>query len=159
MGGIADGMQESKASFRLTDGKKGNNISFKYYKSGWNGGSKAGIKTYNISKIGEKIGKLTGVLGDILTIKNICDGINEDGNKIGENAIIAACEEVSSRAGGKLCAFIGTCLLGPIGTVIGSILGSFYFGKKGKEYCEKCIEEQKQKKEEEKNWKYYNFIY
>jgi hypothetical protein len=60
--GIADGMKESKASFRLTDGKKGNKISFKYYKSGWNGGSKAGIKTYNISKIGEKIGKLTGVL-------------------------------------------------------------------------------------------------
>ena len=39
--GIADGMKKSKASFRLTDGKKGNKISFKYYKSGWNGGSKA----------------------------------------------------------------------------------------------------------------------
>ena len=151
VGGIADGMQESKASFRLTDGKKGNNISFKYYKSGWNGGSKAGINTYKNSTIGKKIKRYTLWLGIFFSGKNFCVGCVEDGNKIGENAIIAACEEVSSRAGGKLCAFIGTCLLGPIGTVIGSILGSFYFGKKGKEYCEKCIEEQKQKKEEEKN--------
>ena len=149
--GIADGMKESKASFRLTDGKKGNKISFKYYKSGWNGGSKAGIKTYNISKIGEKIGKLTGVLGDFFTIKNIYDGYKEDGNKIGDNTKIALSEEISSSIGEAVCAGIGTLLFGPIGTVIGAIFGSFYFGKKGKEYCEKRIEEQKQKKEEEKN--------
>ena len=139
MGGIADGMQESKASFRLTDGKKGNNISFKYYKSGWNGGSKAWINTYLNSKIGKKIKKYTVPIGLYFSYKNIEDGYKEDGKKIGENFIIALIEEISSWVGGGFGAFIGTCF-GPIGTAIGAILGSFCCGAIGKFFCQKCIE-------------------
>ena len=137
--GIADGMKKSKASFRLTDGKKGNKISFKYYKSGWNGGSKAGINTYLNSKIGKKIKKYTVPIGLYFSYKNIEDGYKEDGKKIGENFIIAFCEEISSYVGGGIGAFIGTCF-GPIGTAIGAILGSFCCGAIGKFICQKCIE-------------------
>ena len=137
--GIADGMKESKASFRLTDGKKGNKISFKYYKSGWNGGSKAGINTYKNSEIGKKIKRYTLWLGIFFSGKNFFEGCIEDGNKIGENAKIAAYEEASSWVGGKLFAAFGS-IFGPIGTVIGSIIGSFFFGDIVKFIYQKCIE-------------------
>ena len=139
VGGIADGMQESKASFRLTDGKKGNNISFKYYKSGWNGGSKAGINTYKNSTIGKKIKRYTFWLGIFYSGKNIYEGYEEDGEKFGDNAKIAVYEEGSSWVGGKLFAAFGS-IFGPIGTVIGSIIGSFFFGDIVKFIYQKCIE-------------------
>jgi len=71
---VAGILQKVKGTIRLTNGKKnGNKFSPKYYKSGWNGGGKSGIKTYDISKIG-KIGKaikkVTGPIGKILKIKN-----------------------------------------------------------------------------------------
>lgn len=137
--GIADGMKESKASFRLTDGKKGNNISFKYYKSGWNGGSKAGINTYKNSTIGKKIKRYTFWLGIFYSGKNIYEGYEEDGEKFGDNAKIALYEEGSSWVGGKLFAAFGS-IFGPIGTVIGSIIGSFFFGDIVKFIYQKCIE-------------------
>ena len=62
-------MIEVKGSLRLTDGElHGNNFSPKYYSSGWGGGSRAKIKTYKISKIGEKISKVTAPLSAELEV-------------------------------------------------------------------------------------------
>ena len=98
--GVAKGMQEIGCSFRLTDGKnKGNNFSPKYYEKGFNGGSKAGIKTYKAAKIGKQISEKTGSIGIALTTKSITDAIKEDGIKLGDNTIKAFSEEAGGWSG------------------------------------------------------------
>ncbi|MBF0575496.1 hypothetical protein [Dysgonomonas sp. GY617] len=48
-----------QGSFRLTNGLyNGSQLSPKYYKTGWTGGSIARIKTYNIAKLGKFAGKM-----------------------------------------------------------------------------------------------------
>lgn len=59
-------------SFRIADGAyNGNAFSPKYYSSGWSGGSRARITTYNISKIGRNLGWAGLVVGTALDIKGI----------------------------------------------------------------------------------------
>ena len=148
---VAGILEKVKGTIRLTNGKKnGNKFSPKYYKSGWNGGGKSGIKTYDISKIG-KIGKaikkVTGPIGKILEITNCVVEILEDGCKIGDNAKINA----GSFAGGTIGAAIGTMFLGPFGAFVGGIIGSYYGENKVKEYCQSSVDEKKQQKEEKEN--------
>lgn len=58
---IADDMSKSSASFRITNGTKGK-FSPKIYPTGWKGGSRARITTYNFSKLGTKITFGTSIL-------------------------------------------------------------------------------------------------
>ena len=120
----ADIMEDIKGSFRLTDGKKnGNNFSFKYYKSGWKGGSRARIKTYNVEKIGNNIHKVIKPLKKLLKLQMIYDGVNEiknayneDGNKFGTKTKVKVFEKVGEYIGSKL----DDAILTPI--------GSYFFG-------------------------------
>ena len=148
---VAGILEKVKGTIRLTNGKKnGNKFSPKYYKSGWNGGGKSGIKTYDISKIG-KIGKaikkVTGPIGKIFEITNFVVEILEDGCKIGDNAKINA----GSFAGGTIGAAIGTMFLGPFGAFVGGIIGAYYGENKVKEYWQSSVDEKKQQKEEKEN--------
>ena len=126
----------------------------KYYKSGWNGGGKSGIKTYDVSKIG-KIGKAikkeTGPIGKIFEITNFVVEILEDGCKIGDNTKTIASEEVGSLTGEIFGALIGTMFFGPFGAFVGGIIGSYYGENKVKEYCQSSVDEKKQQKKEKEN--------
>ncbi len=64
-GGLGGGLTKQGGSLRLTNGAyNGNALSLKYYESGWTGGSKAQIKTYNLSSAGKVIGKV-GTAGTV----------------------------------------------------------------------------------------------
>ncbi len=53
-------------SFRLTNGSyNGSSFSLKYYSSGWTGGGRARISTYNIGKIGNATGSAFFILGTV----------------------------------------------------------------------------------------------
>lgn len=107
----ADIMEDIKGSFRLTDGKKnGNNFSFKYYKSGWKGGSRAQIKTYNVEKIGNRIHMVTKPLSKFFSIKDnvntiidvvddIKDAYKEDGNNVGVKTKVKVSEKIGELIG------------------------------------------------------------
>ncbi|WP_294279243.1 RHS repeat-associated core domain-containing protein [uncultured Chryseobacterium sp.] len=61
-----------EGSIRLTNGRyNGNAWSPKYYRSGWLGGSRARITTYNISRIGKGLGRLSLGLGVAMDIKGV----------------------------------------------------------------------------------------
>jgi hypothetical protein len=56
--------ESSEGAFRLTNGlANGSRFSPRIYSGGWGGGSRAMIKTYNISKFGGALGQLTFGLG------------------------------------------------------------------------------------------------
>ena len=120
-------MKKNKGSFRLTDGKKnGNNFSFKYYKSGWKGGSRAQIETYDAEKVGNNIRIVTKPLKIIFTALKIYDvanelmnAYNEDGNKIGTKTLVKLCEKAGEFLGNKL----SDVLLTPIG---GYFFGDYF---------------------------------
>ena len=144
---LADEMKKVKGSIRLTDGElHGNNFSPKYYSSGWNGGSRAQIKTYKVSKIGEKISKITKPLQKGLTVVKICKSLIEGGN----TATVEISEEAGSFLGEKLGKCLGGLIGGPIGYFIGGYVGSFFGGKYGKKYGESIVEKNKKNKEDKK---------
>jgi RHS repeat-associated protein len=63
-GTYASMLELSCSSFRITNGKyNGSRLSPKIYSSGWSGGSRAGIKTYNMGKVAKGLGKVSFVLG------------------------------------------------------------------------------------------------
>ena len=73
MAGDYAGMQNG--SFRLTNGKyNGSQFSFKYYKSGWQGGSVAEITTYSISKLGKGVSTGANVFSSYLAVQEIANG-------------------------------------------------------------------------------------
>ncbi|NBG64767.1 RHS repeat domain-containing protein [Acidiluteibacter ferrifornacis] len=63
-------LSQSGSTFRLTNGAKGN-ISPKMYSSGWNGGSRARIKTYGVKGIGSKL----GFAGSLITTGSVVNDI------------------------------------------------------------------------------------
>lgn len=67
---------ETAGSIRLT---RGGTVSFKYYASGWRGGGRGGISTYNISRIGNGLGYATagaGLIMDGVGVLNYYDNPN-----------------------------------------------------------------------------------
>jgi len=78
LGGIAT--ERAPGSFRLTNGlANGSAFSPKYYGSGWAGGSRARISTYNIGKIGTGIGYVAagaGLLIDGIGVYNYSQNPN-----------------------------------------------------------------------------------
>ncbi len=74
MGIAGDVASLSNGSFRF---KKGGSFSFKYYSSGWTGGSRANITTYSISKSGKNLSAATGVITTGMSYYDIYDGKSE----------------------------------------------------------------------------------
>jgi len=115
----AEKLQKDKGSVRLTNGKyNGNNISPKYYGSGWNGGSKAVIKTYKLSEIGCKIKGITNHINKAIKLNNIGEAIVEDGGKIGDKSKEAFVGEAGSIAGG----ITGKFIVKSVGKMLGNAI-------------------------------------
>jgi hypothetical protein len=142
-------------SFRLTNNGSYNprNLSPKYYGSNWTGGSRAGIKTYNISKV-IKNGSIatTVVLGTI----EVGQGVSQDyqnyqntGYTNGKNTAVATAKvgagiAVGWAAGAATGAAIGTAIPIPVvGTVVGAIVGGvagYYASEAAGNLVEKAYE-------------------
>ena len=162
-------MEDVKGSFRITNGKKnGDKFSFKYYKSGWKGGSRAMIKTYDVEKIGNNLRKIAKPIKSLkldkaidkyLDIKEVVDAYKEDGNKFGTKTKMCLCKKAGEKTGAVVGAAIGTAILGPIGGIIGdfigSTLGGSIFEKIGEFFCQNNNESVKNTEE---NLKESNYI-
>ena len=124
-GDVGKGLSKLKGSFRLV---KDNCFSPKYYNSGWRGGSRAKITTYNTSKFWKNLSKASNPLSYVMSGFNIFNGFSEDGNQIGENCKETICSEIGSyigaEAGGKAGTFIGSLFMPGVGSAIGGIAGS-----------------------------------
>lgn len=152
---VTKGMKEIEGTIRLTNGAyNGNKFSPKLYESGWKGGGKARIKTYNVSKIGSHIEKsrLKFGLGIISKAKKVNDIFKEDGSKIGDKITVAISKEIGGKAGAKIGERIGTTIgfaFGPfgaaLGMIIGRVVGEFVGEKVGEKAAEILIEKKKEK--------------
>jgi RHS repeat-associated protein len=80
------GLSLSSSSFRLTNGTaNGSALSPKLYSSGWTGGSRAGIKTHNVGKVGGFLGKVSFGLGvgmDAIGVYNYYKNGADDPNAV-----------------------------------------------------------------------------
>ena len=148
--------------------KNGDKFSFKYYKSGWKGGSRAMIKTYDVEKIGNNLRKIAKPIKSLkldkaidkyLDIKEVVDAYKEDGNKFGTKTKICLCKKTGEKTGAVVGAAIGTAILGPIGGIIGNFIGSnlggSIFEKIGEFFCQNNNESVKNTEE---NLKESNYI-
>jgi hypothetical protein len=149
LGGGGIGMEKTGGTFRLTNGtNKGNLVSVKHYASGWQGGSRAGIKTYSMIKWGGRISKGATGVGLIVGVYQIGNGISQDDGTFGYNAQHATASvaggTLGAAGGAALGAFIGSFFAG-IGAVpgaaIGGVIGSFAGGWGGSEIGEYIYEE------------------
>ncbi len=106
-------LEQTKGSIRITNGAyNGSSLSLKYYESGWNGGSRAKIKTFNISKAGKLLGRGTFVLGVAMDLRGMM--IYKD-NPNSPNAVHPA------KAG------LNTTM-GAYGLWVNPVAGTLYFG-------------------------------
>ena len=144
--GASAGFIKAGGSYRLTHN---GTFSPKYYSSGWRGGSRGHIKTYNSVKTGNAISKVATPIGLSMILYNLYGAYKTDGDKIGKNTKITATSEVGSWGGGiggaKAGASIGTVCYPGIGTVLGSIIGGiaggYGGGKGGEKIGEKLFDE------------------
>ena len=141
-------------SFRLTNGTyNGNNFDPKYYSSNWKGGSRAKIKTYNVSRT---LGRASLGVTIVLSTIELGEGINKDyqtyqseGYTNGRNTAVASAKvgvgiAAGWAAGAATGAAVGTFVPIPIvGTVAGAVVGGFvgYFaGELAGELTEEAYE-------------------
>lgn len=109
--GIEGALEDKEGSFRITSGNKERYfISPKYYPSGWKGGSRADITTYDISKFGKRM----GVIGKTIEAASGINEIVEAYNK-GEN--------VSKVMAKVLGGFGGSTLAGAAASYLFSLTG------------------------------------
>jgi len=136
-GGLGTGMGKLSGTFRLTDGAyNGSDLSIKYYSSGWNGGSRAGIATYNAAEWGSKIGKASILVSVGLGAYNIYNGIQKDGGTYGLNAQVATGQTIGGIGGCMAGAEIGAAIgvwFGGVGAIPGAIIGGAIGGWVGSE--------------------------
>ena len=135
IGALGEGMENMKGTFRMTNGRyNGNMPSFKYYESGWRGGSQAQITTYSVSKTGKNIEKF-GMAGTVaFGGYEIYQGVQMDGGTYGYNAQHASAEVTGGAVGSWSGAIAGAAIgsaAGPWGTVIGGIVGGVGVGWMG----------------------------
>ncbi len=138
-GGFGQGMVQSGGSFRVTNGTyNGNQLSPRYYQSGWAGGSRAQIATYNMTRVGSNIGRgsLYGSL--VLGAYNINEANIEDGRSFGYNTQVTTAQTAGGIAGGwagaKGGAAAGAAIgvwFGGAGAVPGAIIGGIVGGVAG----------------------------
>lgn len=141
IGCFGTGTKKIKGSVRFTNGTyNGNHFSFKYYPSGWNGGSRAGIKTYNVGKFGKIISKSTMGLSVLYGANDVSNGYLLDGGQWGYHSNMALSRTIGSAGGATLGAEIGASIgsllwgLGAVpGAFIGGIIGDYYGGKAGEQ--------------------------
>ena len=120
IGGTAAGLKYSTSTFRLTNGSyNGYEFSPKIYSSGWRGGSRAGITTYEAAGAGEGSAGGGVIIGIILGAIDVSNGYSADGGQYGTNAQLATGRAV----GGILYGFTGAEIGAGIGFVFGSLLG------------------------------------
>ena len=144
--GASVGFIKAGGSYRLTHN---GTFSPKYYSSGWRGGSKGHIKTYNSGKTGRAISKLSTPIGLGMIAYNLYDAYKSDGDRIGKNTKITATSEAGSWVGGiggsAAGATIGTACCPGFGTlaggIIGGIAGGYGGGKGGEKLGEKLFDE------------------
>ena len=136
LGGFGEGLIRAGGSFRLTDGVRGN-ISIGHYSSGWTGGSRALITTYNATQWGNRVLQRSGKPGRIVSAGQIMHGIAQDSREAGYlticyNAKLKSVEVVGGMAGAwagaKIGAKIGTLIFPGVGTVIGGVVGAIVIG-------------------------------
>jgi RHS repeat-associated protein len=144
IGGLGTGLQSQGGSMRLTNGAaNGNTLSLKYYESGWTGGSKAKITTYQLGSAGKALGKL-GTAGTIIVggVDIVSNAYSEGG--FGTNTQLATGRTAGSLAGGAGGAAIGAAigsLFAGVGAIPGGIIGGVIGGYGGSKAGEKVVEE------------------
>ena len=143
VGGLGTGLTTQGGSLRLTNGAyNGNALSPKYYESGWTGGSRAQIKTYNLSSIGSVIGRM-GTAGSLaFGVYDIgTNAYNEGG--FGIQTQRATGRTLGSLAGGYGGAEVGAAIgawFGGFGAIPGGIIGGILGGWGGSKAGEKAVE-------------------
>lgn len=84
----ASALENTSGSFRMRNGSyNGNRFSPKYYQSGWAGGSRAGIKTYNAAKLGKLASKAAIAVGIALDANGVREYLS---NPNSQNAVTPA---------------------------------------------------------------------
>ena len=141
-GAIAAGTEEF--------GKRGENLmksttplkngEFKYYDNGWKGNQH--VKTQNVlnKKAMTFIADKAPIVGGLLDVLEVIDGIKADGNKWGKNTTKelagVAGSSVGASGGGYLGALVGTTILPGAGTIIGGAIGVIVGSWGGEEFFE-----------------------
>ena len=144
--GASAGFSKAGGSYRLTHN---GTFSPKYYSSGWRGGSRGHIKTYNSEKTGGLISKLATPIGVGMSAYNLYGAYKSDGDRVGKNTKITATSELGSWVGGiggsAAGATIGTACCPGFGTlaggIIGGIAGGYGGGIGGKKLGEELFDE------------------
>jgi RHS repeat-associated protein len=151
LGGFGTGLGYSSASFRLTNGTyNGSEFSFKYYSSGWEGGSRARISTYEVAGFGEGLAKGSFIAGVVLGGITVYQGIEKDGETYGSNAQLATGNAVGGLVGGWAGAETGAAIGASVGVwffgagavpgaIIGGIIGGVIGGMAGGEAGEDVV--------------------
>ena len=137
IGGLGTGLSRLGGSFRLT---KGLDISFKHYPSGWGGGSRASIQTYNAVKWGGKLARGSVAYSIVAGIHNINAANIIDRRAFGYNTQVATAETIGGIGGAAIGAQIGAAVgvwfggirAGP-GVLIGGAIGGIFGGWVGSE--------------------------
>ena len=126
-------MSKSKKTFRITNGMN-KQISPKIYDSGWKGGSKAKIKTYEVSKIGKEglkglneLKKFTKGVEKVNNVLNYVDIVSKEGEERAKAIGSLAGSKIGSIGGRFIGGAIGSIFPGPgnaIGAFVGDVVGS-----------------------------------
>ncbi len=143
VGGLGGGLQSKGGSLRITDGAyNGNGLSLKHYESGWTGGSRARIKTYQLGKAG----KLVGRVGTAATLAVGAYDIGS--NAYYEGGFGTYTQQATGRFAGTLGgAWIGAkggaiagAWFGGWGAIPGAIIGGIIGGSGGSYLGEKGVQ-------------------
>jgi RHS repeat-associated protein len=139
IGGFGQGMVQSGGSFRVTNGAyNGNRLILRHYQSGWTGGSRAQITTYNMTRVGSNLGRWSIYGSVLLGAYNINEANIQDGRNFGYNTQVATAQTAGGIAGGwagakggaAAGAAIGVWFWGA-GVVPGAIIGGLIGGVAG----------------------------
>ena len=134
IGGLGVGLQTQGGSIRLTNGAaNGNALSLRLYDSGWNGGSRARITTYQLGAAGKLVGNV-GAFGTLAV-----GGFDIGSNYMSEGGFGTYTQQATGRTAGSLLggyggaaagAAIGS-LFGGVGAIPGGIIGGLIGGYGG----------------------------
>jgi len=143
VGGLGGGLKEQGGSLRITNGAyNGNALSLKYYESGWAGGSRAQIKTYQLSSVSKVVSKLGTGGAAVVGLYDIGAKLKDEG-RFGVQTQLATGRTAGSFAGGYGGATAGATIgaaFGGFGAIPGGIIGALIGGWGGSKAGEKVVE-------------------